>query len=273
MFRLRRISQVIFTIVYNFYLYGFLGSGIYQGMLKMFPCPGFNCHSCPSAIFVCPIGALQLFASYGKYFVSFYVLGALGLLGSLAGRIVCGWACPFGLLQDILYKIPSPKIKIPRILENMRYIFLFGGVFFIAFLTKEPWFCKVICPVGTLEAGIPLLVMNADLREMIGTVFYVKMVILIALFGWMVISSRAFCRVICPLGAIYGLFNKVSFVKMIFIREKCIMDKKCEKVCPVGHRMYVDDAASPRCIRCMQCLVCPTKAIIAGFSSKDGELK
>jgi len=237
----------------------------------MFPCPGFNCHSCPSAIFVCPIGALQLFASYGKYFISLYVFGIIGILGSIGGRIVCGWACPFGLLQDLLYKIPSPKWGIPRLFENMRYLFLFGGVLCVAYLTKEPWFCKVICPVGTLEAGLPLLALSADLREIIGKVFYLKIVILILLLAWMVISSRAFCRVVCPLGAIYGLFNKISFFRISFISKKCILDKKCEKVCPVGHRMYADDAGSARCIRCLRCLICPTKALTAGFPCKKAD--
>lgn len=265
----QRISQIIFTILYNFYLYGFFSAGIYQGKLKMIPCPGFNCHSCPAALLVCPIGALQLFAAYGKNYVSLYVIGILGIIGSIGGRIVCGWACPFGFLQDLLHKIPSPKINIPRFLEPIRYGVLFGCVVYIAYLTKEPWFCKAVCPVGTLEAGIPLVLLSSDLRELVDSLFCIKVIVLAGFLIWMVMSSRPFCRIVCPLGAFYGLFNRVSLLQISCIKEKCNMDKKCGRICPVGHRMYEDDTQAARCIRCLRCKICPANAIKIGFKRKN----
>lgn len=266
----RRVSQILSVILYNAYVVGFFSGTIYQGVAKVIPCPAFNCHSCPAALFTCPIGAIQLFAAYGKYYLSFYVMGFLGIIGAIGGRVICGWACPFGLLQDLMYKIRSPKTDIPRIVEKTKYVILFGVVFFVAYYTKEPWFCKIICPAGTLEAGIPLLGLNKDLRQLIGIVLIIKIVILLFFLLWMIVSKRPFCRVVCPLGTIYGLFNKVSFFKMRLNRDSCILDRKCVRMCPVGHRIYEEDENDPRCIRCLQCSECPEGLIrLSSKTRKD----
>jgi len=266
----QRLSQVCSVLLYNAYLAGFVSGSIYQGPFKLFPCPGFNCHSCPGALFVCPVGALQFFAAYGRYYLSLYILGVITLLGAVGGRFICAWACPFGFLQDMLNKLPVKKIRIPRRLEYLRYVILAGVVFVVAAVTKEPWFCKIICPAGTLEAGIPLLLHNEHLRHMIGPVFIVKLVLLLGLLAWMTVSKRPFCRVICPLGAIYGLCNHLSFFKMGFKKSACVYDASCAPVCPVEHRMYHDDPNASRCIRCLRCRsVCTPGAIhiTAGQSS------
>jgi len=260
--RIRRISQTFFTFLYNPYLYGFYLGTIYQGRLKLLPCPGLNCHSCPAAIFVCPIGALQLFAAYGRFYVSFFVMGFLGIIGAIGGRIVCGWACPFGFLQELLYKIPAPKLSIPKIVEKLRYVVLIMLVFVIAYYTKEPWFCKIICPAGTIEAGIPLVLLNSDLYQMAGILFVVKLSVLILLLASMLFFKRPFCRTLCPLGALYGLFNRISFFRLEVDKEKCIHCGTCLHVCPVSYDISQDAVSSGRCIRCFKCQKnCPEGAI------------
>lgn len=256
-----RAVQFASLFIYNIYFYGFYIRGIYQGSLKMLPCPGFNCHSCPSAVFSCPVGALQLLTTYGMYHIPFYIFGFLGMIGSCAGRIVCGWACPFGLLQDLLHKIPSPKLPVPRIFKWLRYIILAGLVVAVAWITGEPWFCK-LCPAGTLEAGIPLTAMNADLRELTGPLFAVKLGILAAFLLLFVLCKRPFCRTVCPLGAIYGLFNKISLVQPKVDLNKCIKCHACARACPVELTPYENNACqSADCIRCLRCLKCPTGAV------------
>ncbi len=256
-----RISQLAALVLFNIYFYGFYIRSIYQGSLKLLPCPGLNCHSCPSAVLSCPVGALQMLTSYGALHVPFYVLGFTGLIGSAAGRIACGWACPFGLLQDLLHKIPSPKLSIPGALRWLRYLLLIGLVFAVAWITGEPWFCK-LCPAGTLEAGIPLTSLNADLRELTGTLFTVKLAILAAFLALFVLCKRPFCRVICPLGAIYGLFNRFSLLQVRFDRSKCTGCNACYKACPVEIKPYKKNACgSTDCIRCLRCLKCPAGAV------------
>ena len=104
----------------------------------------------------CPLGSLQ--AALGKRgrFPA-YVLGTLLLFGVLLGRLVCGFLCPFGLLQDLLDRVPLPKLKVPKRLDKpLRYLKYAVLVLLVvlAFLLEEPAFCKFLCPAGLLEAGL-----------------------------------------------------------------------------------------------------------------------
>jgi polyferredoxin len=266
----QRIIQLFFSLLYNSYILGFFLGGIYQGRLKLILCPGFNCHSCPSAIFSCPIGAIQLFASIGYYHFSLYVFGFLATIGAVGGRIVCGWACPFGFIQDILYKLKTVKVRVPKILHATKYFVLFILVLAVPYFTKEPWFCK-LCPIGTFEAGIPLMLINKDLRDLIGLLFYVKIAILMSFIFWMIISQRPFCKTACPLGAIYSLFNKFSIIKLEVNEKKCVKCGLCVKECPVSIKINEEGGDSANCIRCFRCSNCPTKAISIKLSSKFGK--
>jgi len=78
-------------------------------------------------------------------------------------------------------------------------------------------------------------------------------VTILALFlVWMVFSVRAFCRTACPLGAFYGLFNKVSALRMVWVEESCTHCGKCLRDCPMGLDIR-KDANHPDCIRCLKC--------------------
>ena len=124
--RTRLMIQLLFTALTNGYINGFLGQKLYKGNLKQFCVPGLNCYSCPGALGSCPIGALQAVASDRTRSVSMYVLGFIAIIGALIGRGVCGLLCPFGLVHDLMYKIPVPKIlrRIPgdQCLRYIKYI-------------------------------------------------------------------------------------------------------------------------------------------------------
>ena len=93
----------------NGYLIGFVKGKIFTGKTKQLCVPGLNCYSCPGALGSCPIGSLQATLGSRDYKFAFYVVGFLMIVGALVGRFVCGWLCPFGLIQDLLYKIPFVK--------------------------------------------------------------------------------------------------------------------------------------------------------------------
>lgn len=261
--------QIISAFLMNGYWSFPFTRGIYQGPLKVICAPGLNCYSCPAATTYCPLGALQQLLGglrfaleAGQYYIGLSVVGAMGVLGATFGRLICGWACPFGFIQELLHKIPGKKFAIPRILHYGKYFFLLFFVLLLPLLALDefgagsPWFCKYICPAGTLEAGIPLLLLQPNLRDTLGLLFLNKFVIMVLFLVWAVFASRPFCRTACPLGAFYALFNKVKLVKLHLDRAKCTNCKACHHVCPMGVKFN----ESPDDMECITCMACMSKA-------------
>lgn len=267
--------QIIFTALTNGYVIGFMEGRIYQGSSKMLCVPGLNCYSCPGAVGSCPIGSLQAVIGSKDYRFSFYVIGFLMIVGSLAGRFVCGWLCPFGLVQDLLYKIPFVRkiksVPFDRYLRGLKYIVLVVLVILLPMLITgysgygSPWFCKVLCPSGTLLGGIPLISANPSLRNVIGFLFGWKMAILILILIASMMIYRPFCKYLCPLGAIYGLFNRFSLYRYEIDESKCNKCGLCHQKCDMNIKVY-DKPNSAECIRCGKCIsTCPKGAIHGSF--------
>ena len=263
--------QIVFTAVTNGYLIGFVQGKIYTGPTKNLCVPGLNCYSCPGALGSCPIGSLQAVLGSRDYKFSFYVIGFLLLFGSLLGRFVCGWLCPFGLVQDLLYKIPFVKKmkNLPghNVLKWLKYVILLVFVIFLPLFAVDmfgqgkPWFCEYICPSGTLAGGIPLVLASEPLRQTIGFLYAWKMAILIILVLLSVMVYRPFCKYLCPLGAAYGLFNPIAFQRFEVETAKCVKCGKCQDACKMDINVW-ENPNSPECIRCGDCIKnCPTGAL------------
>ncbi len=274
-FRSRHVMQAAWALLTNGYLAGFLHGKIYQGPWKKLCVPGLNCYSCPGALGSCPIGALQAVLSSRNFQFAYYVVGFLLLIGALLGRFVCGFLCPFGWIQDLLHKIPFPRkcktFRGDKLLRKVKYgILLIFVILLPLFLVDilgqgTPWFCKLICPAGMLEGGIPLVLLNQGLRSAIGWLYAWKGVIL----GCTVLLSiwiyRPFCKYLCPLGAIYSLFNPISIFRLRVDREKCTQCGACAKACGM-HLNPVQTPNHPECIRCGACQnTCPSGAIHCGI--------
>lgn len=269
----RKLLQIIAFGCSNAHLLNFQGGKLYTGKWKQFCNPGLNCYSCPAAGFACPIGALQAVNGSGQFSFSFYVTGLLLAFGVLLGRAVCGWLCPFGLLQELIHKIPSPKRKLKKGFLYLKYIVLVVFVLILPVAVTDymgmgkPAFCQYICPAGTLEGGLSLLAAHESLRKAIGPLFSLKMAILVITLIGCIFIYRFFCRALCPLGAIYGLFNKISIYHLEVDHRKCIDCGKCKEAC----KMEVDPVKAPdsmECIRCGACVnACPTGAIHLGIST------
>lgn len=272
--RIRTAVQIGFAAITNGYLIGFLQGKIYQGEAKTICLPGLNCYSCPGALGSCPIGALQAVSNDRRFHVPLYVLGFLTVMGVLFGRFICGWLCPFGLIQDLLYKIPLKKISrtFPgdKILRCIKYVILVIFVLILpalasnAFGQGDPWFCKYICPSGTLMAGWPLILMNKGLQGVLGFLFAWKSAILIVIIILSVVIYRPFCKYLCPLGAIYGMFNKISFYRYWLDEQKCTNCQQCSQICGMGIQP-AQNPNSAECIRCGKCLsICPSGCLRRG---------
>ena len=269
----RKFMQLYFALLFNANFKAFASGDelIYTGNSKKVCMPGLNCYSCPGAVTACPLGSLQGAINdtiaYG-HSTLYYVGGILLLYCILFGRMICGWLCPFGLIQELLYKIKTPKLKkgpITRILSYLKYVILVFFVFIVPItyaLRKMPLpaFCKYICPAGTLGGGISILAekANAGTFSMLGPIFTWKFFLLISIVVGSIFAFRMFCRFLCPLGALYGLFNKISFFGVKVEESKCTHCNLCTGHC----KMDVKVVGDQECISCGECIsVCPTKAI------------
>lgn len=274
----RHRMQALWALLTNSYLIGFVQGKIYKGKLKNLCVPGLNCYSCPGAVGACPIGAMQAVIGSWNFKFAFYVAGFLVFIGALIGRFVCGWLCPFGLIQDLLHKIPFPKkpktFRGDKLLRKLKYVILAVFVILLPMFLVDvlgqgaPYFCKLICPAGTLEGGIPLVLLNKSMHNVLGWLYVWKNILLAITVFLSMIIYRPFCKYICPLGAIYSVFNPISVFRYRVDENKCIRCGACSKACKMGCDP-LKRANHPECIRCGLCKkVCPTKAITSGCSKK-----
>lgn len=276
--RRRHGVQALWALLTNSYLIGFARGRIYRGKLKNLCVPGLNCYSCPGALGSCPIGALQAVIGSRRFKFSFYVAGFLLLVGAVIGRFVCGWLCPFGLVQDLLHKIPFPKkiktFRGDKLLRKLKYVIfavfvILLPLFLVDFMGQgAPYFCKLLCPAGTLEGGLPLVLLKKSLRSAVGWLYAWKNILLAATVVLSVLIYRPFCKYICPLGAVYSVFNPISVFRYRVDGGKCTHCGACAGVCG----MQIDPSVTPNhpeCIRCGRCKkICPTGAISSGCLKK-----
>ena len=306
----RHVIQLFFAAVTNSYVTGFAAGKIYQGDLKLLCHPGLNCYSCPGAVLSCPIGALQAVIGSRAFSLSAYVFGTILVFGAVMGRAVCGFLCPFGLIQEGLYKIPFPwkinRFRGDRPLRRIKYGLLLILVIILPMTINNaagnatPYFCQLVCPAGTLEGGVPLVLLSRGgagnparglegLGELganivrpaalnvpfigyrTGFLFWWKFAIMALVILLSIVNYRPFCKYLCPLGALYGMLNPVALNRLRLDGNKCISCGKCSKAC----KMALDpvrETNHAECVRCGDCVKsCPTGALDMGFG--DGKLR
>lgn len=259
----RKVVQLYAALLYNANIKGFFNGRIYKGATKNMCVPGLNCYSCPGAIGSCPLGALQNALSASKTKTPAYVFGIIILFGLLLGRTICGWLCPVGLGQELLYKIKTPKVKksrVTRVLSYLKYVLLVALVVIVPLYFAIPGFCEYICPAGTFEGGLGLLsnVENEGLLAILGPLFTWKFTLLVLIIVASIFFFRFFCRFLCPLGALYGFFCRVAMLGVKLDKNKCTDCGLCVGVC----KMDIKRVGDHECIHCGACIsVCPAKAI------------
>jgi ferredoxin-type protein NapH len=223
--------------------------------LHRVPGCAFHCYACPLSSFACPVGIVAGFSSLHLF--PLLAVGVVLLAAVLVGSLLCGWACPFGFIQDLLAKVPLRKFTLPRWLGVGRYVVLAGSVLLVPFVWGEshPLAICRICPAGALEAGVPRMILSAVSDQPQVVLSTVKWFILAAFLLAAVITFRPWCRVFCPLGGFLSLLNRVSLFRLRFRAEACRACPTCRSVCPVDVTgpAHVN---SSRCIRCLKCTTC-----------------
>ncbi len=225
--------------------------------------PVFHCYACPLSTFACPIGIIAQFSAL--HFLPLIAIGLLVTVGALFGSFVCGWACPFGFLQDLAAKVPTPRFDLPKIAGHLRYVMLIGTVLVIPYFFGEghPLFVCRICPAGALEAAVPNMIGQVIAGEKVVWPNAVKLTILALFLIAIFLMRRPWCRFLCPLGAIFSLFNRISAFFLRFDTEECTHCERCHKLCKFG----IEPEKAPndlRCIRCLECTRCSPEALSLG---------
>lgn len=217
--------------------------------------PVFHCYSCPLATFACPMGVIAHFSAL--HYWPFAAIGVLVLVGATVGNAVCGWACPFGFLQDLVGRVPTPKIRLPHWLGYTPYLVLIGLVIAVPYLwgaAHALFFCRV-CPAGGLEGAIPFMIRTASSGGGWHWPSTAKLVILGGTLAAMLFTLRPWCTLLCPLGAIFSIFNRASIMTLRFKPNTCGGCGQCTRLCRYGV-LPNHDVNNGRCIRCLECTRC-----------------
>lgn len=254
----RRLTQMSALVLLNLQFLNIWFADLQLAGMRVTCAPVFYCHSCPWATMACPLGVLVNFSRL--QIIPFITLGILGLVGTFGGRLVCGWICPFGLLQELLHKVPTRKFKIPFKLTYVKYVVLVVFVLMVPFFwPKAPYtFCDG-CPSSVIESTIPWAFaahwkVTPGMFNGFTARFWVRASILLFTLGFVTLVSRGFCRVFCPLGAIFGLFNRFSLFRFNLSHKKCNSCGACAKMCPVDIDP-ITQMNTAECIRCYECTV------------------
>jgi polyferredoxin len=258
----RRWVQFTTLVLSNAYVFSFLRS---------MPCGFLNCSRCVVSTVKCPLLAFQtgamvmgMFGVMAPKTINLLTLtsASLVLFASTVGTWTCAWLCPFGFVQDMLHKIPVRKFKLPEWVAWGRLpLFLLLGIG-MSYLTKSLFFCG-ICPPGTIArlaqdaAGIPQFLKSPE-----GAMAVASIVVTAGFLVLSVFTYRPFCHALCPIGGLYGLFNKISGMVRRVETHECNLCGKCKKVCPQG----LDPVSSLNTQSCNRCLEChkSCKALISG---------
>jgi polyferredoxin len=246
------------------------------GLKTGFCYPFFYCNACPTATSACPLRALELSVYKGNFRWKFlvYPLIILGLVGSVSGRAVCGWACPIGLLQRTTAPVArklkkysfykkcgnhpiEPKLRYTKYAVLILLVIVTSAL--IGFMFTD------ICPTGFLTGTIPTLILYPG-KFVPNPFFWISLVIFILFIFLIFTIERGWCRYFCPVGAILAPFNKISIYHVTRVDDKqfekeCILCDACSKICPMGIDVTKLNR-DPECILCGKCIdACPKDLI------------
>eukprot|EP01087_Luapelamoeba_hula_P020977 TRINITY_DN724_c0_g1_i1.p1 TRINITY_DN724_c0_g1~~TRINITY_DN724_c0_g1_i1.p1 ORF type:complete len:315 (+),score=51.02 TRINITY_DN724_c0_g1_i1:31-945(+) len=278
----RHFTQILSFIFLNGKILGLMGTGIIVPYLHVTQAPFSTAHGAYESLeFTIARGVFPLL-----------VLGVIYLTASTVGRVFCGWACPFGLVQDLMSYLPFRKQRLSantvQQLKDIKWVVLglslFSSILIgwrragssmeenpMGVFSDSPF--SVVSPAGTLFAYLPwMMIWNGNVLAVAGLVAWVKIAVLIAVLVPSLYVPRFFCRYVCPMGA---LLEPATPLKALRINKapkltNQNLNKLLEDVCPMGVQLDKDRSStyidSPSCVHCGKCVTEEPKYLEPKFS-------
>jgi len=227
-----------------------------------------------------------------RVFIPTLLPGLVTLVSALLlGRLFCGWICPLGTTIDIsetiLYRQQKPRLPPePRRFRPLAHFFLVlalvaAGAKLPLFYLLDPIplatriYSYVIYPFYVLILNLGLDAIR-PLAKTLGSsdleyasypqpVFGHNLAALFVFAAILFLSAfqrRFWCRNLCPLGALLGLFSRWNLWQKT-MADSCTDCARCYRQCPTGAiRDQVWTDREEDCIKCLVCReVCPEQAI------------
>ena len=162
------------------------------------------------------------------------------VMGLIFGRYYCGWICPKGIIQELIYR-PKLQVKVP---EKVDRVLKWGKYLMLALLLLFPliWEARLFRHIGPFR-----VIFNLS-----GPAF--ALILLLVVLTTSVFINRAYCRYFCPEGGLLALAQLVSPYRVRLSLDSCTSCGRCYKTCPVD--AFVVEEKKPVAISRTECIVC-----------------
>jgi len=183
------------------------------------------------------------------------------VLAIIGNKLICGWACPLGALQELIHSIPGVE-RLPK----LRPRFAITNSIRAALLVL-----MIVVPVGAIGGrfAVTYKLVNAfnifDMRLPTFTVF----IIILATMASSPFLYRPFCRFVCPFGLISWIAERISVFRVRVDRSACTRCGECIRACPLGAARDIVEGKTfgEDCFSCTRCIGrCPQGALTYGLS-------
>ena len=178
----------------------------------------------------------------------------------LFGNFFCGWACPYGTVQEVMgtigrkvfkkrYKMPHSIQKYMQYLRYLLFVILLMGILDV-----------ILTPLNGYGSFMGLFSENTRTAAAALTLGIMVLYLLLSM-----LFERAFCNYLCTEAAKYGVLSMTRIFSIKRNESSCINCKKCDKACPMNIQVSAHDhVRNGQCINCMKCIhVCPVEGTLS----------
>lgn len=190
----------------------------------------------------------------------------------IIGRAFCGWVCPMDFLFEFVSALKNKPKSVPQTVNylNTKTLKLSGyaiavSILIISAVIEIPVFTNYLSHLTNFFRTLNSLVFAVLAVPYNTSILLYSFVGLVVLLALEFVFPRMWCRCLCPLGKVYGLFNHRSLLRLAVAKDSCIKCENCDKVCYMGVAIskHTDksEIRDTNCIYCGRCVqACKNKA-------------